>query len=55
MEDHANKMVAAVQQVLANPEKARQRGLALQQLVRERHNPEIYWETAQKSSSFFKA
>jgi len=54
LKDQAINMVTAIQEVLANPEEARLRGLALQQLVRERHNPNIYWETAQQSSSFFK-
>jgi len=54
LEEQANHMATAISQVLADPEEARLRGLALQQLVRERHNPNTYWQMAQQYSGFFR-
>ncbi|MFS6818067.1 glycosyltransferase [Synechococcus lacustris Tous-12m] len=54
IEEQADKLVAAIQQVLSNPETALSRGLALQKLIRKRHNPINYWQTGKKISSFFR-
>ena len=54
LEEQADKLVAAIQQVLSNPKEALSRGLALQKLVRKRHNPINYWQTGKQCSSFFR-
>jgi len=54
LEEQANHMAAAIHQVLADPEAAHLRGLALQQLVRDRHNPSTYWQNGQEYSNFYR-
>jgi glycosyltransferase involved in cell wall biosynthesis len=54
LEEQADKLVAAIQQVLSDPKEALSRGLALQKLVRKRHNPINYWQSAKQYSTFFR-